>query len=86
MTNPWKVSSFALVAMLVAVLGRDAGIDRAAADVQPKMQQALGQLRDAAYALENAATDKGGHRAKALKLTREAISEVERGIKFDNKH
>jgi len=43
-------------------------------------------LKGAATALENADHDKGGHRAKALELTRAAIGEVEAGIKFDNKH
>ena len=86
MQNPWKLTSFALVAMLVAMLGRDAGVPSATADVQPKMQQALTDLKNAAMSLQNATHDKGGHRAKALKLTKEAIVEVERGIKFDNKH
>ena len=85
MRNPWKLTSFALVAMLVAVLGNDI-VQRAGADVQPKMREALTGLKGAATALENADHDKGGHRAKALELTRAAIGEVEAGIKFDNKH
>ena len=31
-------------------------------------------------------TNKGGHREKALEYTRAAISEVEAGIRLDNRH
>jgi hypothetical protein len=86
MRNPWKLTSLALTALLVTVIGRGAMIDSASADKQPMMQQALTELKGAATALENATADKGGHRAKALKLTKEAIVEVEKGIKFDNRH
>jgi hypothetical protein len=81
MTNPWKLTSFALAAMLAVTAVRSAS-----ADVQPKMRDALASLQSAATSLENAARDKGGHRAKALELTKAAIAEVEAGIKFDNKH
>jgi hypothetical protein len=50
------------------------------------MQQALEELRAAAGSLEAADRDKGGHRAKALELTRAAIGQVEAGIRFDNRH
>ena len=86
MRNPWKLTSFALIAMLVGVLGNGAMVAPASADVQPKMQQALAELKDAQTALEAADRDKGGHRAKALSLTKSAILEVEKGITFDNKH
>jgi hypothetical protein len=85
MRNPWKLTSLVVISMFVGVLGRGA-IDSASADVQPKMQTALTELREAATALEAADRDKGGHRAKALQLTKSAIAEVEQGIKFDNKH
>ena len=86
MRNPWKVTSFALAGLLAFAVGREALVSSASADVQPKMQSALGSLRDAASSLSEAAHDKGGHRAAALKLTREAIVQVEKGIKFDNRH
>ena len=57
----------------------------AAAD-QPHMDQALGHLRAAVTELERADADKGGHRANAIKLTRDAIAEVERGISFARHH
>ena len=47
---------------------------------QPYMQSALGYLQSAQDALMRAAHDKGGHRARALNLVNQAISEVEIGI------
>lgn len=78
MRNPWKLTTFALAAALTASV--------ATADPQPKMRDALGHLRAAADSLKNAAQDKGGHRVKALELTNAAITQVEKGIKFDNRH
>jgi hypothetical protein len=86
MRNPWKLTSFVLITLLAATVGGDAIVNRAAAERQPKMQQALDELRAAATSLEAADHDKGGHRAKALELTNSAIDEVERGIEWDRKH
>jgi hypothetical protein len=58
---------------------------KAAAD-QPHMQSALDALRLAKRELEQASTDKGGHRAKAIEHVNQAIAQVERGIEFDRKH
>ncbi len=85
MRNPWKITSFVLIAMLATVLGSKA-IDSAAAEPQPRMQEALSQLQAAQASLEAATADKGGHRAKAISLTKQAIKQVEAGIKFDNRH
>ena len=85
MRNPWKLTSFALIAVLAAALGRGA-LTTASAEPQPRMHQALEQLRAAAGSLEAATHDKGGHRAKALELTRAAIVQVEEGIRYDNRH
>ena len=82
MRNPWKLTSFALATALAAATL----VPSVTADPQPKMRQALDSLRSAERALENATHDKGGHRAKALQLTKQAIDEVQAGIKFDNKH
>ena len=82
MRNPWKLTSFALAAALTAAtIGPDV-----TADPQPRMRAALDSLRNAERSLEQASHDKGGHRAKALTLTKQAIDEVQAGIKFDNKH
>jgi hypothetical protein len=47
---------------------------------QPHMQNALADLKLAAGELQVALHDKGGHRAKALNLTNQAITETEAGI------
>lgn len=78
MPNPWKLTSIALATMLA--------FNTAGADVQPKMRDAHGHLQAALTALQNASSDKGGHRVKAINLTKSAIEQVEKGIKFDNKH
>ena len=78
MSNPWKLTTL-LFAVTTAV-------SVAVAEPQPKMRDALADLRAAATKLEAADHDKGGHRAKALEATRDAIREVEAGIKFDNRH
>ena len=62
-----------------------AGIDYAkrhnhAAPDQPHMQAALDALRSAQTNLEKATADKGGHRAKAMDLVKQAIDEVKLGI------
>jgi hypothetical protein len=49
------------------------------------MHSALDHLRAARTALDAATADKGGHRAKALVLTNQAIDQVQAGIKFDNR-
>lgn len=50
---------------------------------QPFMQKAKTDLEQALNNLKKATPDKGGHRNKAIDLVREAIDEVEKGIKYD---
>jgi hypothetical protein len=52
----------------------------AAGPDQPHMQSALAALGNAKTNLENATTDKGGHRKKALDYVKSAINEVKKGI------
>ncbi|HET6234496.1 MAG TPA: hypothetical protein VFE41_05935 [Acetobacteraceae bacterium] len=47
---------------------------------QPHMQNALHALQNAQAQLQEAATDKAGHRVNALRLINEAIGEVQAGI------
>ena len=47
---------------------------------QPHMRAALDSLKSAKGKLENAASDKGGHRVKAMELIDQAIDEVKKGI------
>jgi hypothetical protein len=53
---------------------------------QPHMAEALDHLREARRDLEKADTDKGGHRAAAIRLVNDAIRQVEEGMKYDRRH
>ena len=57
-----------------------------AAERQPHMEAALRNLQRAAAELQRAEHDKGGHRARAVDLTQQAIREVDAGIHFDDRH
>jgi len=75
-----------LIALLLTVaISAGFFVGRVSAD-QPRMQAALEHLRLAKGELEHADRDKGGHREKALRLTNDAIAEVERGIGYDRRH
>ena len=71
---------------LGVAVGGDGFISTAYADRQPHMLAALDSLREARGHLNQATDDKGGHRAKALNRTNEAINQVEKGIAFDNRN
>ena len=58
----------------------------AKAEPQPHMHAALEHLRAARRSLEEASSDKGGHRAKAIELVGAAIHQVEEGIAFADRH
>jgi hypothetical protein len=79
--------SLTIVAVLVAVLfvfsAPQIGV---AWERQPHMEAALHHLEQAAQELQAAEHDKGGHRAKALELTNQAIAHVREGIGFANHH
>ncbi len=53
---------------------------------QPHMQAALDHLQKAKEELQEAMHDKGGHRARALQLTDNAISEVRKGMEAGERH
>jgi len=82
--NPWKISTFALAAVLGATLLTGATESRE--ERQPHMQKALGSLNVALNQLQAATADKGGHRVKAIALTKDAIEQVRLGIAADNAH
>lgn len=50
---------------------------------QPFMEKAKDNLQQALNNLNKATADKGGHRNKAIDLVKEAIDEVNKGIKYD---
>jgi hypothetical protein len=75
------------VALVMAVFSLPVGVSAATDnDDQPHMQAALEALRQAEQHLKEAAHDKAGHRAAALKATQEAIKHVEMGIKAGDRH
>jgi hypothetical protein len=80
--NGFKKCSGVLALVLIAC----AVTPRLSAEEQRHMTAALDRLEGAKVELEAADHDKGGHRAKALRLTQEAIEEVRAGINSDNKH
>lgn len=59
--------------------------EAAAAELQPHMRAALVALRTAQKELRDASPDKGGHRNVALELVEITITQVEKGIEYDNK-
>ncbi|MCU0657890.1 MAG: hypothetical protein MUF64_22300 [Polyangiaceae bacterium] len=83
--NIWKITTVALATAL-GLLIAGPGIQPVAADEQPLMHKAVDHLEAAEKALDKANSDKGGHRVKALRLTRDAIKEAREGIRHDNKH
>lgn len=84
---------FSLVALLVlgVVLTASSTFVVAAsptpqAENQPHMNAALDHLRQAQKELEAGSSDKGGHRVKAIALVKQAMSEVQQGVQYDNTH
>ena len=53
---------------------------------QPNMQTAKARLQDALNNLQRATADKGGHRAKAIDLVKDAIEQVNKGIEYDRRN
>ena len=53
---------------------------------QPHMEAALQLLRQAEQELSRGTSDKGGHRVRAIGIIRQAQSEVNAGINFDDRH
>ena len=86
MHNPWKLTTL-LLAGALALLFAFGSIGPASARApQVHMKSALKSLQSASLSLQKATADKGGHRQKAMDLTAEAISQVQKGIAFDDKN
>jgi len=83
--NKWKAATIVLSVVLAVVLVGSM-IRPVFADAQPQMKSALANLRAALVDLQQATPDKGGHRNKAIDLTRKAINQTEAGIAYDNRH
>jgi phage-related minor tail protein len=68
------------VATGVATLGATAFMTEAADAAQPHMTTALNELQKALSELQSAIPDKKGHRVEAIRLVKEAITEVTKGL------
>lgn len=53
---------------------------------QPNMEKARSYLNSALGNLNRTSADKGGYREQAMRLVRDAIDEVNRGIEYDRTH
>lgn len=82
--NAWKISTIVFASLFAATIATDR-ISTADAERQPHMKAALAHLEKAVNQLDKATADKGGHRVKAIDLTRQAIEQVKKGIEFDNR-
>jgi hypothetical protein len=80
-----KLHRLVIALLVITAIASGFVAGRASAD-QPRMQAALEHLRQARHELEKADHDKGGHRDNAIRLTNDAIAEVERGMRFDRRH
>ena len=49
-------------------------------------QRALSSLHQALGSLQEATANKGGHRARAMDLVRQAIEETQAGVEFADEH
>ena len=81
-THVWKLTTLAFA----TAFGLSLAMPAAQADRQPFMKDALGHLTAAKSSLDRAASDKGGHRVKAIAAVNEAIEQTRKGIAFDNRH
>lgn len=71
------------MAMLAAATLAIAG---AALADQPRMREALQELRQARQELEKAQDNKGGHKARAMQHVDNAIGQVQQGIEAGDKN
>jgi alpha-D-ribose 1-methylphosphonate 5-triphosphate synthase subunit PhnL len=53
---------------------------------QPHMSAALEHLKLAEREIDEAEADQGGHRQRAVQLVRQAIAEVQAGMKYSDLH
>ena len=67
----------------IGLLG--AGVKSADA-YQGNMERALASLFQALGSLRESTANKGGHRAKAMELVRQAIEETQAGVEFADEH
>ena len=80
------VSTFAvLIGLSIYSLGRPAQ-NHEMAEHEPHMSAALGHLQEARAELEKAASNKGGHKERAMQLVDQAIQQVRDGERYYMEH
>jgi hypothetical protein len=70
----------------LAALGLFGATVRSANAYQGNMERALGSLHEALESLQESTANKGGHRARAMDLVRQAIAETQAGVAFADDH
>ena len=80
-----RLAAVAALAVFVVALGASQS-NLARAENQPRMKRAIELLIEARGHLQKATPDKGGHRVKAINQINQAITEVRKGIRYDNRN
>jgi hypothetical protein len=70
----------------VAAIGLLGASAKSADAYQGNMERALSSLYQALGLLREATANKGGHRARAMDLVRQAIDETQAGVEFADEH
>jgi hypothetical protein len=70
----------------VTTIGLLGATAKSANAYQGNMERALSSLRQALGSLQEATANKGGHRARAMDLVRQAIEETQAGVEFADEH
>jgi hypothetical protein len=79
--------SFAAVAATgAAAVGLLGVTAKSAQAYQGNMERALSSLSEALSSLRESTANKGGHRARAMDLVRQAMDETQAGIAFADEH
>ena len=76
----------ATVATGLATIGLLSTSAQSATAYQGNMERALASLHGALESLRESTANKGGHRAKAMDLVRQAIAETQAGVEFADDH
>jgi hypothetical protein len=70
----------------MATIGLLGASIRSADAYQGNMERSLGSLHQALESLQESTANKGGHRARAIELVRQAIAETQAGVAFADDH
>jgi hypothetical protein len=76
----------AVAATGVAAIGLLGATAKPANAYQGNMERALSSLNEALASLRESTANKGGHRARAMDLVRQAMDETQAGIAFADEH